>query len=301
MNPRIILTWPPSSAAWDNHKGQRLQCRTPCSLVKEPYLYVLEESTFLAKGYPCGRRVYQETILENRISKWINSPCSDCVLTKQCSEEMAFPVVHGANCSNSLSVPQHRRLQWKLILRRGIGIRFKIPRVGWKFIYHENLLWESPQEGIEEMFRKRYPHLNPPADCSQNWNEVLPSLQWSANPYLIQWLQTTEEEEKYTQNTCFGYPFLLNKVPQTMVIYCLSGVSVLTALSWVFFCSKWFLSPGATVTWRLHSGAVPSKRAHPHGWRVLVVAWGLSWGCSPEHLGSPLQNSPCIGLQVKSG
>lgn len=199
-----MLTWPPSSAAWGSHKGQRLHCRAPCSLVKEPCLYVLEESTFLAKGYPCVRRVYQETIPENHISKWINSPCPDRILTKRCSEDMAFHVVRGANCSNRLSAPQHRRLQWKLILRRGIGIRFKIPRVGWKFIYHETLLWESRQEGTEEMFRKRYPHINPPADRRQNWNEVLQSLQGSANPYFILWLLTTEKEEKYTQSTCFA-------------------------------------------------------------------------------------------------
>lgn len=31
-------------------------------LVKKLCLYVLKESNFLAKGYPCSRRVFQETI-----------------------------------------------------------------------------------------------------------------------------------------------------------------------------------------------------------------------------------------------
>lgn len=143
-----------------------------------------------------------------------------------------------------------------------------------KNMHHENFLWKSLQEEME-IFRDRYPHINRHAIYSQNYNEVLPSLQESVNPYPSQWFQTTGK--MYTQNVCFGYSFLLNKFPQIIVIYYLSGFSMLIWFSWVIFFPTWCLSLRLTVIWRCHLAGT-SKKGYSHGWLVLIIFWGCSMG-----------------------
>ena len=47
-------------------------------------------------------KVFQDTIFEKLFSKWVNTACSDCVLTMPSSEDMAFYASQGAVCRNTL-------------------------------------------------------------------------------------------------------------------------------------------------------------------------------------------------------
>ena len=159
-------------------------------------------------------------------------------------------------------------------------------------MHHENFLWKSLQEEME-IFRDRYPHINRHAIYSQNYNEVLPSLQESVNPYPSQWFQTTGK--MYTQNVCFGYSFLLNKFPQIIVIYYLSGFSMLIWFSWVIFslhdvCHSGSQSSGGVI-WLGH----PRKGTHMDDWCWLSFG-GAQWGL----LNSQYPTSGCPDLVNKN-
>lgn len=102
---------------------------------------------------------------------------------------MAFYASQGAVCNNTLFFlsPNSKDLSGQRDERISKIQEYDESHTSWKFIL-------GIQKGIEEMF-KTYPHINPHTDYSQNCYEILPNLQRSANPCLIQWLQTGEKEK----------------------------------------------------------------------------------------------------------
>ena len=71
----------------------------------EGILCILKKSGFLASLSLQQEKVFQDTFFEKLFSKWVDTACSDCVLTKPSSEDMAFYASQGAVCSNTLFFP----------------------------------------------------------------------------------------------------------------------------------------------------------------------------------------------------
>lgn len=83
-------------------------------------------------------------------------------------------------------------LQQSLVWARGLEKISEIPRVWWKS-YIIKIYPGNPKRNWGNV-QNLSPHINPHTDYSQNY-EILPNLQRSATPCLIQWLQTVEIEK----------------------------------------------------------------------------------------------------------
>lgn len=102
-----------------------------------------------------GKSISGQFLWENSL-KWLNSPCSNYVLTKSPSEvgfsmclreqleALPYHFLDKHDCRGVCSC--RRGLEWILNSKNRM-----------KIIYHENFCWKSFQEGIEEMF-KIYTH-----------------------------------------------------------------------------------------------------------------------------------------------
>lgn len=108
------------------------------------------------------------------------------------------------------------------------------------------------------------------------------------NPYLIQWLQTTEKESSpkaHVLDIHFCLTNITNSqflIPQHSVRWLGSASFLLHVIFVTWSCSHL----EAPITWNIQSLT----------WVVVVHCyWGLSCSCSPMHLGSPPQSLTCVG------